>query len=314
MDFGRPDDPSAVDWRLDGDSSLTQLSLKRFAHERGADTSAHLYIGSTAWGPKEFVGPVYPTGTKAGDFLRAYAAQFNTIELNTTYYRTPDHRQVMKWYAATPDDFRFCPKVNKAISQASDLGVHTSRTLDFAKAVQVFEHKLGPCFVQLPPTFGTDRADALRAWLDQWPPQLRLAVELRHESWFSEGAGLDLFAELYERGVGAVITDVGGRRDVAHMHITAPFVLLRWVGTLHDSDGARLEAWASRLAAWMRAGVREAYVFTHEPEPVPSARAAASLVRHVRAHGLAGLRTRGPVLREGAGAAPPPSQRELFGS
>ena len=307
MDFGRPDQPSSVDWRLPPDSSLTQLTLKQL----GPSKDAELYIGSTAWAQKELVGEVYPPKTKSADYLQAYGRQFNSIELNTTYYRTPDHRQVLKWYAATPDDFRFCPKVNKAISQRGDLGIHSSSALDFVKAVQHFEHKLGPCFIQLPPGFDTSKVDALRAWLDAWPPTARLAVELRHASWFSESAGLDLFAELVHRGIGTVITDVGGRRDVAHMHLTADFVVVRWVGTLHDSDRGRLADWAKRLRSWYAAGLREAYVFTHQPEPVPSARSAAALLSLYRSENARPqVSSRAPVI--GVQESNPPRQSELF--
>ena len=310
MEFGKLDSLEGVDLALPPDDAMTSHTLGQLEgeHER------RLYVGSTAWGQREFVGAVYPTGTKPGNFLRAYAKQFNTIELNTTFYRTPDHRQVLKWYADTPDDFRFCPKVNKAISQAGDLAVSNSRVLDFAKAVQHFEHKLGPCFIQLPPNFGADRFEVLETFLDHWPPSLRLAVELRHESWFGDSRGADAFAALAARGIGTVITDVAGRRDVAHMAVTAPFVLIRWVGNLDVSDTGRLEAWSKRLAAWFGAGLREVYMFTHQPEAVPSAESAADFLRFWRAQAKqteTSVKTRGPVLAK-AEERSKPAQGNLF--
>ncbi len=273
MEFGKTEDLGSVDWTLPGETDLSQLTFAQL----GPPDTFGVYIGSTAWGQKGLVGNVYPAGTRPGDMLEAYGRQFNTIELNTTFYRVPDRRQVLKWYAAVPDDFRFCPKVNKAISQATDLGVQTSRTLDFVKAIQHFEHKLGPCFIQLPADFTTERWGALEEWLDAWPPHLRLAVELRHESWFCTSVGADAFASFAARGVGGVITDVAGRRDVAHMHVTAPFAVVRWVGNVDASDEGRLADWAERLTRWGRRGLREAYVFTHQPEELPSAEAAAQL-------------------------------------
>ena len=283
MEFGKPDDPALVDWALPPDTALTRLQLGQLAGAVPAG-ARHVYVGSTAWATPELVGEYYPRGTRAGGFLAAYARQFNCIELNTTYYRTPDRAQVLKWYAATPDDFRFCPKVNKAITQAGDLATSNSRALDFAKSVQHFEHKLGPCFAQLPATFGSDRADTLRAFLDGWPPSVRLALELRHESWFETETGRDVFAELKARGHGAVITDVGGRRDVAHMNVTGDYAMVRWVGTLHAaSDEERLRVWAGRVRGWLASGLPEAYVFTHEPEPTAAARAATHFAAALRA-------------------------------
>ena len=333
MEFGQLSDTRDVDWSLPHDPALTrlmlaelslkpptsaqlslkpptsaQLSPKQYEHAQLAPKQltsaqlspkqqppapAHIYIGSTAWGQKSFVGPVYPAATKPAQFLAAYAAQFNTIELNTTFYRTPDRAQVLKWHRQTPDDFRFCPKVNKSISQAQDLGLHTTRTLDFVKAVQHFEHKLGPCFIQLPSNFSTDRLEVLEAWLEQWPPHLRLAVEFRHASWFGESRGADAFAALLARGIGAVITDVAGRRDAAHMQVTAAFTVVRWVGTVEPSDLPRLEAWAQRIVDWAEQGLAEAYVFTHEPEELPSALAAARFAEFLRKQ----EKTRALVLR-----------------
>ena len=308
MEFGKLDPGAAADWTLRADPPLTVHTLGTLE----AVGPCRIYVGSTAWGQRGFVGAVYPAGTRPGDFLAAYARQFNTVELNATFYRVPDRAQVLKWYAETPDDFRFCPKVNKAISQANDLSVLTSRTLDFAKAVQHFEHKLGPSFLQLPADFTVARVDALRAWLEAWPPHLPLAVELRHESWFAESTGADLFAELAARQVGAVITDVGGRRDVAHMQLTATFVLVRWVGTLAGTDAPRLEAWAQRIVDWAEAGLAEAYLFTHEPEEVPSAEAAATLVGFLRKHKRSrALSLRGPQLA-GDPERSPVAQGQLF--
>ena len=256
MDFGKPADPTSIDFSLPDDGPLTALTLKRQTPEPHSPTQ--LYLGGTGWSDRAFVGEVYPPGTRPPDYLAAYGKQFNCVELNATFYRVPDRRQCLKWYAATPDDFRFCPKIHQAISQAGDLAAANSRVLDFAKAVQAFEHKLGPCFVQLPSDFTTQRADVVRAFIARWPPTLRLAVEFRHASWFAESAGADVFADLHAAGVGAVITDVGGRRDVAHLNLTAAPAFVRWVGCEHPSDEARLARWAERIARWVAGGLREA--------------------------------------------------------
>ena len=308
MDFAKPADPSAVDWSLPADSELTDALSARWAAERSS-----VFVGSTAWGQRDFVGPVYPPGTKPSDFLAAYARQFNCVELNATFYRMPDFSQVRRWAAAVPADFRFCPKVTKSISQAGDLAATNSRVLDFAKAVQHFAPALGPAFVQLPQNFTVARVDVLRELLDRWPPTLRLAVELRHESWFATEQGLDLFAELGARGFGAVITDVGGRRDAAHMHVTADYAFVRWVGTHDSSDGDRLSAWAERVSKWCARGLREVYFMVHQPEEMPGARSASEFVALLRSGPAAErLSVRGPQL-VAPGGATGPAAPTLFG-
>ena len=310
MEFGKVEDLSSVDWTLAPHTALTTHVLKEVQRLPNHGSQA-LYVGSTGWSQREFLGEVYPLGTRPGEYLDAYGRQFNTIELNTTFYRTPDRAQVLQWYVKTPDDFKFCPKINKGVSQAVDLSVETSRTLDFAKSVQHFEHKLGPCFLQLPSNFTTERIDALYRWLDIWPPSLKLCVELRHESWFSESHGVDAFAHLASRGIGSVITDVAGRRDVAHMNVTAGFAMLRWVGAMHPSDDVRLGTCSERIASWFRAGLTEAYIFTHQPEAVPSASASARFVEFWRKQNAVGhVRVRGPILN--TPEARVPAQGQLF--
>lgn len=307
MEFGKLVDTSGVDWELPADSFHTRTVLA--SQTRHGDFK--VYIGSTAWGQEGFIGPIYPILTKASERLAAYGAQFNAIELNTTFYRIPDRRQVMKWAFQTPSDFRFCPKVNKRISQAPDLAIQTSFSLDFAKAIQHFEQRLGPCFIQLPGDFSTDSWAILERWLECWPRHLSIAVEFRHPSWFAESRAVDAFAKLATLGVGSVITDVAGRRDAAHMQLSSGFTMVRWVGTLEPSDETRLEQWAQRLIDWGRHGLQAAYIFTHQPEELPSALSALKLHELLLQFkkGL-DIDVRAPQLR----AAEPgfPQQGELF--
>jgi uncharacterized protein YecE (DUF72 family) len=79
-------------------------------------------------------------------------------------------------------------------------------------------------------------------------------------------------------GVIALITDVAGRRDVLHMCLTAPAVMVRFVGnSLHPTDFSRIDAWIGRLKQWLEQGLREIYFFVHEPDNVQ----APELIRYV---------------------------------
>lgn len=309
MEFGKPENPELVDWTLSPDTDLTALVLSRLSPKPAAP--AQLFIGSTSWGEKAYVGKVYPAKTKAANFLEAYGKQFNTIELNTTFYRMPTADQTAKWAAKVPDDFHFCPKVNKLLSQSKNLGVGTNRIVEFCEGVKGFGDKLGPCFIQLPTHFDTSNFEALLSFLDHWPSEVRLAVELRHESWFAESRGADLFAELYARGIGTTLSDVGARRDVAHMNVTASFFLLRWVGNVHPTDQPRLEAWSKRLTSWITSGLQEAYVFTHQPQAPASAKSATDFERFSRLHYPTPIETRSPTLIESPSNSD--MQTKLFG-
>ncbi len=76
---------------------------------------------------------------------------------------------------------------------------------------------------------------------------------------------------LHELGIGTVITDTPGRRDVLHMRLTAPVAFIRYVGNnLHPTDYQRIDAWVDRIKSWVDKGLREIYFFTHNPEELTS--------------------------------------------
>jgi uncharacterized protein YecE (DUF72 family) len=107
----------------------------------------------------------------------------------------------------------------------------------------------------------------LQNFIRALPRDFRVCVELRHPDWFGPSvpaATFDLFREL---GIGTVITDVAGRRDVLHMRLTSPVAFVRFVSNgLHSLDYSRADAWAERLAAWADKGLEEVYFFVHSPE------------------------------------------------
>ncbi|HOY07542.1 MAG TPA: DUF72 domain-containing protein [Saprospiraceae bacterium] len=230
----------------------------------------HIYIGGTGYNVKHWVGSLYPFGAKDRDFLRYYGTQFNTIEHNTTHYRIPDAATVARWKEETPADFRYCPKIPQTISHARDLGIYSGLIPVFCEAIKDLDGKMGCCFMQLPPHFTTKELPLLQRFIERWDPQIPLAIEARHESFFEPTVDAETFFQmLQENNMATVITDVAGRRDVCHMRLTNRRVLVRFVGNeLHPSDYERVEAWSERLHFWLEAGLHEVYFFTHEPDDV----------------------------------------------
>ncbi|TXB70248.1 DUF72 domain-containing protein [Phaeodactylibacter luteus] len=305
MKFGKLQDISAVRFSLPSDPAANQRHLP------GSPTEPAFYIGCTGWSMKEWVGKVYPPSTKAAGFLRAYSQQFNTIELNTTHYRIPDAATVDKWKQETTPDFRFCPKVPQSISHSRDLGLGSDLIPAFAKAIGRLGEKLGCCFLQLPPYFGTDRAELLSTFLKAFPAAIPLAVEARHESWFSAPQQTNAFLELLARQQrSAVITDVAGRRDVLHMGLAGPTTMVRFVGNgLHPTDYSRADEWIARLKRWAQRGLSQVYFFPHEPDNILAPEMAAYLYEKIKKD-WPGADSRGPVLHQPPG--PQPEQMSLF--
>lgn len=292
MKFGKLAAIAGVDFSLPSDPEITQTRLAQFADD---DQSVSCYVGCTGWSMTEWVERWYPRGTKTKDFLFHYSRQFNTIELNTTHYRIPDPALVAKWCAQVPDDFRFCPKLPQTISHSKTLGLGGDQLPLFWDALNNFGEKLGCCFIQLPPYFGADRLAQLEQFLKIWPSELPLAVELRHESWFENEEVIHLWTETLHRfQKAAVITDVAGRRDVLHQHLTNHQTMIRFVGNgLHSTDYERIDAWCRRLEKWQELGLKTIYFFPHEPDNILAPEMASYLVQQL--HEITSIKTRGPV-------------------
>jgi len=251
-------------------------------------------IGCTGWGMKEWKGTYYPEKTKPENFLYEYGKQFNTIELNSTHYGTPKHEVLAKWYGDTPSDFKFCPKLHKAISHRKLLGTDSDIIENTINALSILNDKLGPIFMQLPPYFDSSRIDVLETFFKAFPAEFDLSIELRHPSWYEDTSVTDeLQALAVEYGKGLLITDVSGRRDVLHMRICDDYLMIRFVGNgLHPTDYTRVDDWVERLKFYISKGVNKIYFFPHEPDNILAPQLADYLCGKIKSE--TEVTTRGP--------------------
>lgn len=256
-----------MSWDLPQLSSHSTYLLKKNSEEINPN-NLQIYFGTPAWAHKEWIGKIYPARTKASDFLFHYSRIYSSVEFNSSHYRIPTDAQVAKWVEQVPKNFRFCPKMFQGISH-QPLGLADGDLLKtWLRFLESMKKNLGPCFLQLPPSFDYSKKALLHAFLKKWPNEFHLALEFRHPSWFSQGEILPLLAEyLQSRRIGVVITDVAGRRDVLHSTVSAPFTMVRFIGNdLHPSDEQRLQLWAERLEQWKTLGLATAFFFLHETD------------------------------------------------
>lgn len=274
MEFGKIKDISDFDFSLPIDCPETLDLLRGALSQR--DGLPRVYIGCTGWSMKEWVGWIYPKGCKPTDYLRYYSQQFNTIEMNTTHYRIPSVKDVEKWRRESAEDFRFAPKMLQTVSHAKNLGYGTGLTTKFCEAIQGLEEKLGICFMQMPPHFRYADLNIFEKYISKFPKTIPLAIEIRHEAWFSNSHYFKTFFDMLEQyNVSTVITDVAGRRDVLHQRLTTPSVVIRFVGNdLHETDFSRIDEWVEKLKTWFALGLHEVYFFTHEPDNIHAPRLA----------------------------------------
>lgn len=267
MKFGKLQDISGVDFTMPNDHLHTLQVLNNLPKRNGKPI---VYVGCTGWSMKEWVGNVYPIGTKTKDYLKHYVKQFNTIELNTTHYRIPNADTIYKWKSTAPNDFQYCPKIPQTISHSRDLGQSNENLLRFCEAISGLGENLGYSFLQVPPYFDYQRLPVLQAFLERLPNHIPLAIEIRQENWFDTPRFLEAFSELLQHhNIATVITDVAGRRDVLHQLITNETAMIRFVGNgLHETDYRRIDDWVKRLSEWFDKGLHQVYFFTHQPDNV----------------------------------------------
>lgn len=259
MKFGRVERPGYLDLSLPPDHEATPGILDRFRSE----DPLQVYVGCAKWNKQELKN-FYPRGTK--DELGYYASQFNSIELNATFYRIFPSEQYEHWRQHTPHDFRFFPKVVQNVSHLRRLNDMAYPVLDnYLDATLGFGEKLGTIFLQLHPNFGPKNWDRVERLIRYWPKEIPLAMEFRHTDWFNDAiVARELYAMLEEYNIANIITDTAGRRDLLHMRLTNDEAFVRFVGANHRSDRIRLAAWADRLELWHARGLRKVHFFIHQ--------------------------------------------------
>ena len=296
MEFGKIKDITDINFSLPIDRIKTINLLKGALPQR--TSLPRVYIGCTGWAMKEWVGWIYPKGCKPTDYLRYYSQQFNTIEMNTTHYRIPSTKDIEKWRRDSAPDFRFAPKMLQRVSHSKNLGYGTGLTTQFCEAIQGLEEKLGICFMQMPPHFRFADLSIFEKYISKFPKTIPLAIEIRHEEWFSNAQYFKTIFDMLEHyNISTVITDVAGRRDVLHQRLTSSTAVIRFVGNnLHPTDYSRIDEWVERLKTWFELGLHEVYFFTHEPENINGPRLAKYLHDKIKDSFAALLR--GPVFED----------------
>ncbi|MBW8359970.1 MAG: DUF72 domain-containing protein [Weeksellaceae bacterium] len=257
MKFGQVEDPSQIDFTLPPDHPKTAEILKKSKAKE-----LEIRIGCAKWNKTDLKG-FYPKGTK--DELTYYATQFNSIELNATFYGMPSAEQVLTWNEKTLGDFRFYPKITNTVSHFRRLQNITDVVTQFATNVLNFDEKLGMVFLQLHDNFKPKDYDRLEQFIKDWPREIPLAVELRNNEWFADEEVFTKTMDLFEKhSITNIIVDTAGRRDLLHMRLTTPVAFIRYVGANAESDYTRLDDWLERIKEWKAAGLEKLYFFVHQ--------------------------------------------------
>jgi uncharacterized protein YecE (DUF72 family) len=208
-------------------------------------------IGCSGWMYDDWRGRVYPQREPKRRWLELYAEQFDTVEVNATFYRLQRREAVAAWVSQTPDGFTFAVKASRYLTHVKrlvDIGDGLSRFYEPLEPL-IQADRLGPVLWQLPENFHRDDA-RLHGWLDVLPPGMH-AIEFRHQSWFSK----DVMAALRSHGVALTIGDHPTRPFQSH-EATASWRFVRFHygsrGRGGNYSATELELWARRIGQWRR--------------------------------------------------------------
>jgi len=251
--------PELIDFSLPKEHSSTNLVLAK--SEKEIPTS--IYVGCAKWN-KQDLKNFYPKGTK--DELVYYASQFNSIELNATFYRIFPAEQYQKWYNKTPENFKFFPKIVQNVSHLRRLNDQAYPIVEeYLNVTSNLKDKLGTMFLQLHSNFGPKNWDRVVRFVEYWPKEFALSIEFRHTDWFNDATvANELYSLLEENNISNTLVDTAGRRDIMHMRLTKNEAFIRYVGANHKSDYTRLDDWITRLIAWKEQGLKNIHFFVHQ--------------------------------------------------
>jgi uncharacterized protein YecE (DUF72 family) len=206
-------------------------------------------VGCSGWSYPDWRGHLYPEGLPQSRWLERYAEEFDTVEVNNTFYRLPTRKAVRGWVERTPDRFLFSVKASRYLTHVKRLrAIGTGFRRFYAPLRPLADAgKLGPILWQLPETFQRDD-QRLESALERLR-ESRHAFEFRHPSWFDP----TVYALLRDHGA-ALVIGVHPERPFQEHELTTDWTLVRFH---HGRSGRRgnysereLERWRRRIAAW----------------------------------------------------------------
>ena len=257
MKFGKVDNPQEIDFALPADAKGTKMIL-----EKSPKRGFNVYVGCAKWNKVDLKG-FYPRGTK--DELSYYSTQFNSIELNATFYNMPSIPQIIKWKEKTPNGFMFFPKITQSISHYRRLLNVNELTDIYCDSVAHFEEKLGMVFLQLHDNFTPKEFPKVKEFIEHFPKVIPLAVEVRNKNWYEDKVWEEYCDFLEENGITNLIVDTAGRRDMVHQRLTTTTAFVRFVGcNNYDVDFKRLDEWIKTAERWQKEGLENFYFFVHQ--------------------------------------------------
>jgi uncharacterized protein YecE (DUF72 family) len=210
--------------------------------------AAEIRIGTSGWHYKHWVGRYYPAGLRPDAMLAHYLRDFDTVELNNTFYHLPNETSFDNWRKSTPQRFLFAVKGSRFLTHMIKLKEPQRGLANFLPRAERLRRKLGPILWQLPPKWNVN-VERLEEFLAQLPKKHRYAFELRNPTWMTAG----VYDVLRKCNAAFCIYELAGYQSP--IEVTADWTYVRLHGpTIHKYQGSysddQLAAWAQRIRDW----------------------------------------------------------------
>jgi uncharacterized protein YecE (DUF72 family) len=226
--------------------------------------AARAYVGTSGWNYKHWRNLIYPAKFAQKRWLGFIAERFDTVEVNTSFYRIPKRETISAWQEATPAGFKFAIKLWRGITHYKKLVNAAEFTRRFLDVIDVLEPgRRAPLLIQLPPNQGKDVAK-----LDNYLAELNglftipweVAVEFRNDAWLAP----DVYQILDKHRAALCLHDMAGKAAADHPN-SAPFIYIRRHGTAAGRYAGtyseeQLRADAGNIRAWKAQG-KSVYIY-----------------------------------------------------
>jgi len=208
-----------------------------------------IHIGTQGWNYDDWVGPFYPRGTRAEDYLDLYVKAFDTVEIDSTFYAIPSIAAIRSWHKRAPEGFTYSLKLTQEITHQNRLHDSQQVLLRFCERARGLGDKLALILIQMPPDFSPLAFSALENFLPWLPGDLRFAMEFRDRAWLNRKNGERLLLTLRDHRVALALTDskwiprelLFRLIDRLDRWAIKDFAYVRWLGPRELTDFSRVQ-------------------------------------------------------------------------
>ncbi|WP_201449306.1 DUF72 domain-containing protein [Nitrososphaera sp. AFS] len=196
------------------------------------------YVGCSGWSYTSWEGPFYSQNTENFRWLNYYSHVFDYVEIDSSFYKTPNKQMVMNWAKKTPNNFKFTAKFPKAITHDKRLKDVDDELERFFDAMEPLENKTLALLIQLPPYIQIHTGlERLRELVHKLDTRFRYAIEVRHPSWFQ-----DLSYSFFANNDICLVWSQLAELQTPPV-VTTDFLYLRFIGdrSIQEKDFGRIQ-------------------------------------------------------------------------